>query len=311
MKKIRLISLVLVLLGLASCKNDNEPQKNNPGQLSEITASTDRLIAGEIVKFEVSELKAATSAHNVQRYWTATNGILYSEEYKDGKFIAYYFLLNPGEVQVTLKVTYLFNNDQKEVVQKSGTFNVTTYDIHQFKWGDSKERVLEVLPDSVISSVDENVISCNNFNSTKVWGTSIKGVDVNAKFYFDANSRLNKETEVYSVKLENLEQNTYKQTTNRYFYYASTLKIYPTNKPTASWTSTPTDEEIKTLEAVLESNGYGSMSDEQKVTIGQCIAEGKLQFEIFSTQGSTSNINLKVKAGEEGFVDYMVEFTSK
>ena len=93
MKKIRLISLVLVLLGLASCKNDNEPQKNNPGQLSEITVSTDRLIAGEIVKFEVSELKTATSVYNVQRYWTATNGILYSEEYKDGKFIAYYLLL--------------------------------------------------------------------------------------------------------------------------------------------------------------------------------------------------------------------------
>ena len=53
------------------------------------------------------------------------------------------------------------------------------------------------------------------------------------------------------------------------------------------------------------------MSDEQKVIIGKCIVEGRLQFEIFSTQGSTSNINLKVKAGEEGFVDYMVEFTSK
>lgn len=129
MKKISFIYLMLSMLCLASCVNENVYTVPTAGSLSSIIETEPaELIAGEQVQFNIEELAPPTHGYYSRKVlWYINDEMLPSEEcFQNGKVYKANTLLSADEsdIKVKIQIIYYYPNDIQATLIREHSFSL-------------------------------------------------------------------------------------------------------------------------------------------------------------------------------------------
>lgn len=308
----RLVYALMPILAILASACDPYSSPENPGKLGMITVNATPIVQGQVVEFSVLQVEPSCGEVYDKSVTWSVNGNEFGIQKissDEGVYQAIYTPQDTGTIIVHLKVTYQFshvqgNTPSMQSVETTGEFNVIPSDVHQFRWGDSKEKVKKNLTSLRLVSETESVLlyakpkeAYGDLGFWKTWGTD----DLSSGYSFE-NNKLSGLTEFIMVNPK-YSSKFYEEVSYHALYnHKNFTKKFQMGAVRAIWNVEPTQEEVAA--AAIVGENYSASSKEQRALVGKCIAEGKLQLTANAPDTYKDQVVYLVKTIENSDVVY-------